>query len=144
MSTFFSWWVIVITLVNIFACWWLIRWTMKKRPDESATGDVTGHVWDGLEEYNNPLPRWWLWSFYATAVFALIGTWLRKPLPVALFFAFLWELLLGQAPARMQELTVVFHLGCANITARCQNVVVAADFIQRGSFAETGDVGIFR
>jgi cytochrome c oxidase cbb3-type subunit 3 len=72
MTTFFSWWVIVITLVNIFACWWLIRWTMKKRPEESATGDVTGHVWDGLEEYNNPLPKWWLWLFYLTLVFGLV------------------------------------------------------------------------
>jgi cytochrome c oxidase cbb3-type subunit 3 len=34
---------------------------------------TTGHAWDGdLQEFNNPLPRWWLWSFYATAVFALI------------------------------------------------------------------------
>jgi cytochrome c oxidase cbb3-type subunit 3 len=34
---------------------------------------TTGHAWDGdLQEFNNPLPRWWLWSFYATAVFALL------------------------------------------------------------------------
>lgn len=71
MSNFFNWWVIVITLGNIFACYWLIRWTMKKRPDESEMGDVTGHVWDGLEEYNNPLPKWWLWLFYITLVFGL-------------------------------------------------------------------------
>jgi cytochrome c oxidase cbb3-type subunit 3 len=31
---------------------------------------TTGHAWDGdLQEYNNPLPRWWLWSFYGTIVF---------------------------------------------------------------------------
>lgn len=71
MSSFFNWWVIVITLVNIFACWWLIKWTMKKRPEESEMGDVTGHKWDGLEEYNNPLPKWWLWLFYITLVFGL-------------------------------------------------------------------------
>lgn len=71
MSNFFNWWVIVITLVNIFACWWLIRWTMKKRPEEAQTGDVTGHKWDGLEEFNNPLPKWWLWLFYLTLVFGL-------------------------------------------------------------------------
>ncbi|MDP4032104.1 MAG: cytochrome-c oxidase, cbb3-type subunit III [Pseudorhodobacter sp.] len=31
----------------------------------------TGHVWDGIEELNNPLPRWWLWTFYACIIFAL-------------------------------------------------------------------------
>jgi cytochrome c oxidase cbb3-type subunit 3 len=35
-------------------------------------GDVTGHKWDeNLEEYNNPLPRWWLWLFYITLVFGI-------------------------------------------------------------------------
>jgi cytochrome c oxidase cbb3-type subunit 3 len=34
---------------------------------------TTGHAWDGdLQEFNNPLPRWWLWSFYATVLFALV------------------------------------------------------------------------
>ena len=32
-----------------------------------------GHVWDeNLEEYNNPLPRWWMWLFWITIVFGLI------------------------------------------------------------------------
>ncbi len=35
-------------------------------------GDVTGHKWDGLQELNNPLPRWWLWLFYFTIVFSLV------------------------------------------------------------------------
>ena len=71
MSTFWNLWIIVITLVNIFACYWLIRWTTRNRPGEAKQGDVTGHQWDGLQEYNNPLPRWWLWLFYITIVFAL-------------------------------------------------------------------------
>jgi len=33
---------------------------------------TTGHEWDGIEEWNNPLPRWWLWSFYACIVYALL------------------------------------------------------------------------
>jgi len=71
MNSFFNWWVIVITLVNIFACYWLIKWTMKKRPDEAESGAATGHTWDGLQELNNPLPRWWLWLFYITIIFGL-------------------------------------------------------------------------
>lgn len=70
MSSFWSNWITVITLGNILACVWLIWWTMRKRDGESAEGDVTGHAWDGdLQEYNNPLPRWWLWMFYITIIF---------------------------------------------------------------------------
>lgn len=72
MSGFWSGWIILITLGNIFACYWLVRWTTKKRPGEAATGDVTGHKWDGLQEFNNPLPRWWLWLFYFTLIFSLV------------------------------------------------------------------------
>jgi len=37
------------------------------------TVQTTGHAWDGdLQEFNNPLPTWWLWGFYATVVFAVI------------------------------------------------------------------------
>ena len=71
-SDFWSWWVIALTLANIVGCWWLISWTSKKREGESATGDTTGHTWDeSLQEYNNPLPRWWLWLFHITLVFGL-------------------------------------------------------------------------
>jgi cytochrome c oxidase cbb3-type subunit 3 len=71
MTSFWSGWIIVLTVANILACLWLIRWTMKKRADEASTGDVTGHTWDGdLQEFNNPLPRWWLGLFYITLLFA--------------------------------------------------------------------------
>ncbi|MDZ7583816.1 MAG: cytochrome-c oxidase, cbb3-type subunit III [Thiobacillus sp.] len=37
------------------------------------TVPTTGHVWDGdLQEYNNPLPVWWVYTFYATVIFALV------------------------------------------------------------------------
>ncbi len=72
MSSFWSWYIAIIALANILACVWLIRWTAKKRPDEVPQHETTGHEWDGLREYNNPMPRWWLWLFYITIVFGLI------------------------------------------------------------------------
>ena len=73
MTPFWQNWIIVISVGNLLFCLWLIWWTMRKRAGEAETGDVTGHVWDGdLQEYNNPLPRWWLWLFYGTLVFAVI------------------------------------------------------------------------
>ena len=45
--------------------------------DNKASGknavQTTGHAWDGdIQEFNNPIPSWWLWSFYATVAFAIV------------------------------------------------------------------------
>jgi cytochrome c oxidase cbb3-type subunit III len=51
----------------------------KKSDKKSDKVETTGHVWDAnLQEYDNPLPRWWLWGFYATVVFAVVY-WLVYP-----------------------------------------------------------------
>ena len=47
---------------------------MSKKPVTSEEVETTGHSWDGIEEYNNPLPRWWLWTFYACIVWGVIYT----------------------------------------------------------------------
>ena len=31
----------------------------------------TGHEWDGITEYDNPMPRWWVWTFYATILWSI-------------------------------------------------------------------------
>ncbi|HWK66635.1 MAG TPA: cytochrome-c oxidase, cbb3-type subunit III [Rhizobiaceae bacterium] len=46
----------------------------EKQIDEVSGVATTGHEWDGIKELNNPLPRWWLWTFYATIVWALAYT----------------------------------------------------------------------
>ncbi|WP_088306661.1 cytochrome-c oxidase, cbb3-type subunit III [Novosphingobium sp. B 225] len=43
----------------------------NKHIDEPTGVETVGHEWDGIEELNNPLPRWWLITFYLTIVFAI-------------------------------------------------------------------------
>jgi cytochrome c oxidase cbb3-type subunit 3 len=46
---------------------------------DAVTGTATtGHDWDGIRELNTPLPRWWLWTFYACIVWA-VGYWILYP-----------------------------------------------------------------
>lgn len=39
--------------------------------DEFTGVETTGHEWDGIKELNNPMPRWWLWTFYLCIIFAI-------------------------------------------------------------------------
>jgi cytochrome c oxidase cbb3-type subunit 3 len=72
MSTFFSVFIIVLTVASIIGCLLLLRWTMNMKSDDE-TEDSTGHVWDhDLREYNNPLPKWWLYTFYLSIIFSVI------------------------------------------------------------------------
>ncbi|MGL4196485.1 MAG: cytochrome-c oxidase, cbb3-type subunit III [Allorhizobium sp.] len=43
----------------------------KKHIDEISGVETTGHEWDGIRELNNPMPRWWVYTFYATIVWAI-------------------------------------------------------------------------
>ena len=70
-SSFWSFYVTGISLVGIFACL-LLLWFSGKAKAMTANDNTTGHVWDGdLREMNNPLPRWWVWLFILTVIFAL-------------------------------------------------------------------------
>jgi cytochrome c oxidase cbb3-type subunit 3 len=72
MSTLMSIFIIVLVVINVGGCLWLILWTMNMNTGESDS-DSTGHVWDGdLKEYNNPLPKWWLNTFYLSIVFTVV------------------------------------------------------------------------
>ncbi len=70
-SNFWSIYVAAITAVSILACA-LLLWFSGKARAMTAHDNTTGHVWDGdLREMNNPLPRWWVWLFVITIVFAV-------------------------------------------------------------------------
>jgi cytochrome c oxidase cbb3-type subunit 3 len=69
-SNFWSVYVAGITLVSILACA-LLLWFSGKAVAMTANDNTTGHVWDvDLREMNNPLPRWWVWLFVITILFA--------------------------------------------------------------------------
>jgi cytochrome c oxidase cbb3-type subunit 3 len=72
VNPFWSWFIIILTSLGIIGCFVLIIWMSgDDRPDNKT--ETMGHVWDEtLEEYNNPLPRWWLNMFYITLVFGII------------------------------------------------------------------------
>lgn len=74
MSTFWSVFIIVLVVVSIIGYMLLLRWTMNMHTDEeSANDESTGHVWDeDLKENNNPLPKWWLNTFYLSVAFSVI------------------------------------------------------------------------
>jgi cytochrome c oxidase cbb3-type subunit III len=71
---FWSIFIIVGTVGGILGCVWLVRW--MSGPGAAKQGEkaqTMGHVWDeNLEEYNNPLPSWWLWMFYITLIFGVV------------------------------------------------------------------------
>lgn len=81
VSSFWSLWVIVLTVASIAGCAILlvatgrIKVTGKAGPKDAGgnKAEVTGHVWDDdLQEYNNPLPKWWNNLFWITIIFGVV------------------------------------------------------------------------
>jgi cytochrome c oxidase cbb3-type subunit 3 len=63
--------IIALTAANVAGALWLLWWTRRSSGEASTTTETTGPVWDeDLRELNNPLPRWWLWLFIITVIFA--------------------------------------------------------------------------
>lgn len=46
----------------------------RREVDQATQTETTGHEWDGIKELDTPMPRWWLWTLYATIVWAVIYT----------------------------------------------------------------------
>ena len=82
MTGFWSIYITILTVGTLLALTWLIFATRKgQRPD--TTDQTMGHTFDGIEEYDNPLPRWWFMLFLGTLIFGALylvlypglGTW---------------------------------------------------------------------
>jgi cytochrome c oxidase cbb3-type subunit 3 len=69
MSNFWSFWIISLTVITVAGVTWILfaNRTVNKQEGENTTG----HVYDGIEEYDNPLPAWWFNLFLGSVIFAI-------------------------------------------------------------------------
>ncbi|QHD08394.1 cytochrome-c oxidase, cbb3-type subunit III [Pseudomonas sp. R76] len=70
MTTFWSTWICVLTLGSLVGLTWLLVGT-RKGETKGSVDQTMGHAFDGIEEYDNPLPQWWFMLFAGTLVFAV-------------------------------------------------------------------------
>ncbi|MFK8048232.1 MAG: cytochrome-c oxidase, cbb3-type subunit III [Halioglobus sp.] len=69
MTSFWSYWVIILTTISIIGMTWILlanRKTQQKNAD-----NTTGHEYDGIQEYDNPLPAWWFYMFLITIIWGV-------------------------------------------------------------------------
>ena len=114
---------------------------IKKEPRQVGT---TGHSWDGIEEYDNPMPRWWVWVFYATIVWG-IGYMVAYPA---------WPLITGATPGVLKSSTradvaaEIARFDAANADIKAK--LIAADLNgitadpDLASFAERAGEAVFK
>ena len=70
MTTFWSTYICVLTIGSLVGLTWLLLAT-RKGQSNNTTDQTMGHSFDGIEEYDNPLPKWWFWLFVGTLVFSV-------------------------------------------------------------------------
>ncbi|WP_206934336.1 cytochrome-c oxidase, cbb3-type subunit III [Roseococcus thiosulfatophilus] len=108
---------------------------------DSITGqETTGHEWDGLKELNTPLPKWWLYTFYATILFAAVWVVLYPAIPVQGWTGLTGWTARGALPAQMDA----ERARQAPMLARLREVTaeqIAADPELRGFALAGGRVG---
>ncbi len=75
MSSFWHWYIVIITVGTLVATIWFLLYSSRMKVPSSKDeqgNETTGHVWDeDLRELNNPLPRWWLGLFWITVIFSI-------------------------------------------------------------------------
>ncbi len=74
MSTFWSFWIVGLTVTNLALILWVLLANRKVavEDDEDPENRTTGHVYDGIEEYDNPLPKWWFQMFILSIIFSVL------------------------------------------------------------------------
>ncbi|WP_414154033.1 cytochrome-c oxidase, cbb3-type subunit III [Pseudomonas sp. BNK-43-a] len=70
MTTFWSTYISVLTIGSLIGLTWLLLGT-RKGQSNNTTDQTMGHSFDGIEEYDNPLPKWWFWLFVGTLLFSV-------------------------------------------------------------------------
>ncbi len=71
LTTFWHLWVSAIVIGSMIACGVLLTLTLKSQKYNEETDQTTGHVFDGIDELDNPMPKWWLWFFWSTIIFGV-------------------------------------------------------------------------
>jgi cytochrome c oxidase cbb3-type subunit 3 len=117
---------------------------MSKKDDKQNDIPTTGHEWDGIEEYDNPMPRWWLWTFYACIVWA-IGYTIAYPA---------WPMISGATPgllgfstrAQVEEQITVFREANAAIDEQLVNAELTAipEDPELNQYAVNAGAAVFR
>ena len=117
---------------------------MSKKTQDKHEVETTGHSWDGIEEYNNPLPRWWVWVFHATIVW---GIWYTIAYPA-------WPMLKGATAGYLgfstradvaADIAAVEEQNAALTTELASiDLTTLADNAELHQFAINGGAAVFR
>ena len=71
-SDFWNYYIIGIVVLSFIGLIWLLLSQNKVKPPKKGEDvDTTGHNWDGIEEYNNPMPPWWFFLYIVTWLFGI-------------------------------------------------------------------------
>ncbi len=118
----------------------------KSKQSNRQKGDpeTTGHSWDGIEEFNNPLPRWWLWTFYACIIWGVLYTiaypaWplLKEATPGILGFSTRGEVAADIAAVEAANADIEARLAAADLTAISDDPALS-------SYATNAGAAVFR